>query len=189
MFWDVFFVFTKISLSSFGGVFAIIPEIERLLVKEKGWVTSEEFLQIYALGQFLPGPNMSMCPIIGYKVGGWSGFWGGFLGIYLIPIILVGLVWFFYSKVRNLQSVQKIEQAMRPTVLGLMIASTLRVFYLSSGGIDIAQTDRWIFFTVSLFFGIGILAAIQKSKWVTTFNSIFLFAGLWMLTHLSYWIF
>ncbi|NUM89597.1 MAG: chromate transporter, partial [Bdellovibrionales bacterium] len=61
---DIFLVFFRLSLLSFGGVFGVLPELERMVVVEQGWLTSEKFLQAYVVGQFVPGPNMAMCPLV-----------------------------------------------------------------------------------------------------------------------------
>jgi chromate transport protein ChrA len=187
MFLEIFLVFSRISLVSFGGIFGMIPEIERILVVEKNWMTSEEFLQIYSLGQFLPGPNMSMCPLIGFKVYGWSGFLAGALGIYLVPIVFLGIVWNLYRRFRDLLLVQRIEHSLRPLVLGLILSSCIRVFWLGSTGIDHSHSWEKLFFGImAVVFGVFILKLISQKKGVDSFNSIFVFGALWLGLHLAF---
>ena len=52
---ELFLAFFKITLSGFGGT---LPWTRRMFVEEKRWMTAEEFNDVYALCQFLPGPNI-----------------------------------------------------------------------------------------------------------------------------------
>lgn len=128
----IFLLFLRISCISFGGIFGTIPEMERLIVDENGWISRELFLEAYALGQFLPGPNMAMCPIIGYWMTGWSGFVAAFLGIYSMPVVMMGVLYRLYHRYRTLPRIRRIELGLRPVVVGLMIASALRLWWVQT---------------------------------------------------------
>lgn len=129
---EIFFVFFKVSLMSIGGVFGTMPELERLVVFQHHWMTSEQFLQAYIIAQFVPGPTMAFCPIIGYMVTGWTGFFAGFVGIYTAPMIMVIAVYRFYSHFKDLVWVKKIELSIRPIVIGLLSASTIRLWTIQT---------------------------------------------------------
>ncbi len=131
---DIFLVFFRLGLLSFGGVFGILPQIERLVVDDRGWLTHERFVQAYVLSQFLPGPNSSMCALIGYWVNGWGGFAAGFLGIYSVPLLLMGIAGPLFRRYRDLEPVRKAEMALRPVVLGLVSASAARLWWLEAAG-------------------------------------------------------
>lgn len=51
----LFLTFSRISLSSFGGA---IFWARRELVERRCWLTEREFVDEFALGQLLPGPNV-----------------------------------------------------------------------------------------------------------------------------------
>ena len=93
---QIFLVFFKIGFLSFGGVFGVLPELERMVVAEHHWISSEQFVHAYVIGQFLPGPNMAMCPVIGYWVHGLPGFFAAFLGIYTPPCLMMAFGWMVY---------------------------------------------------------------------------------------------
>ncbi len=131
---DIFLAFFRISLLSFGGIFGVLPQMERIVVVEHGWLTHERFVQAYVLSQFLPGPNSAMCALIGYWVDGWAGFAAGFLGMYLVPVLLMGLACPLFGKYRSLEPVRKAEMALRPVVLGLVSASAARLWWLEAAG-------------------------------------------------------
>ena len=125
----IFGVFFKLSLISFGGVAGVLPELERILVNEMHWITHDQFIQSYTLAQFVPGPNMVMCPMIGYQINGVSGFLAGFIGIYLAPLLIMGAFFRFYQKYQNIESVKRIELALRPLVLGLLSSTAIQLWW------------------------------------------------------------
>lgn len=129
---EIFLVFLRISLLSFGGVFGVLPELERMVVVEQGWLTSEKFLQAYVIGQFVPGPNMAMCPLIGWWIHGWEGFAAAFAGIYSGPMAVMTVAYALYHRNRGIAWVQKMERGVRPVVLGLLGSSVLRVWWLQT---------------------------------------------------------
>ncbi len=158
---QIFLVFFKVSLMSIGGVFGMMPELERQIVFEHHWMSSEQFLQAYVIGQFVPGPTMAFCPVIGYMVNGWTGFISGFLGIYTGPTILVVLAQRGYTKFKDIQWVKKIELSIRPLVIGLLVASTIRLW--------VVQTYFQEHQLLISVFTVGLmsitLAVYQKTRW------------------------
>jgi len=65
--------FSLLSLISVGGLPAVLPELQRYVIEVKGWLTPDQFLQLYAIGQAAPGPNMLIVSLIGWKVAGLPG--------------------------------------------------------------------------------------------------------------------
>ena len=65
--------FMLLSLISVGGMPSVLPELQRYVVDVKSWVTPEEFIQIFAVGQAAPGPNILIASLVGWKVAGLGG--------------------------------------------------------------------------------------------------------------------
>ena len=65
--------FMLLSLVSVGGMPSVLPELQRYVVDVKGWVTPSEFIQIFAVGQAAPGPNILIASLVGFKVAGLGG--------------------------------------------------------------------------------------------------------------------
>ena len=65
--------FMLLSLISVGGMPSVLPELQRYVVDVKGWLTPADFIQIFAVGQAAPGPNVLIASLIGWKVGGLAG--------------------------------------------------------------------------------------------------------------------
>ncbi|MDO8309834.1 MAG: chromate transporter [Actinomycetota bacterium] len=87
--------FAGISLLAVGGGNATLPAIQQHAI-QAGWVDSEGFLQIYALGQIAPGPSTMYVAGIGYNVAGVPG--GLVAGLaFVIPssilVVVAGMAW------------------------------------------------------------------------------------------------
>ena len=80
--WETFSTSLRLGLTSFGGPIAHLGYFERTYVKEKGWLTYEEYSHLVALCQLLPGPTSSQVNfLIGLQRSGWPGAissWAGF---------------------------------------------------------------------------------------------------------------
>jgi chromate transporter len=128
----LFWIFFRFGLVSFGGVFSVLPELQRTLV-DGGLITAEGFLQAFVLGQVVPGPNMAMCTVIGWQVAGPAGALVGFLGIYSGPVAMMGVAYAVYHRWRDVIWVRRLELAMRPVVLGLLSASAASLMWTAAG--------------------------------------------------------
>ena len=52
---SLFLSFAKIGVMTFGGGYAMLPILEREVVDNHGWTTSEQMMDYYAVGQCTPG--------------------------------------------------------------------------------------------------------------------------------------
>lgn len=81
---EVFGAFLKLGLTSFGGPIAHLGYFRDELVTRRGWVTDEQYADVVALGQFLPGPASSQ---VGFALGmlraGWLGALAAFVAFTL----------------------------------------------------------------------------------------------------------
>lgn len=79
---QIFLVFLRLGLTSFGGPVAHLGYFHSTLIKRLGWLDEDSFAELIALCQFLPGPSSSQVSIgIGLAKGGWPGAiaaWTGF---------------------------------------------------------------------------------------------------------------
>ncbi len=65
--------FALMSLFAIGGANSAIPEMHRLVVDGRHWLTDQEFTQSFALAQLTPGPNIIIVTLIGYHIAGLAG--------------------------------------------------------------------------------------------------------------------
>jgi len=117
-------VFGTLSVLAVGGGTAVLPEMKHLVVDQHHWLTSDQFGQIYSLGQLAPGPNMLMVAVIGYRVAGYAGALAALVGFFLPA----GLIMFFCGRVwdRFADSPWKeaVQRGLAPLTIGLMLAGT-----------------------------------------------------------------
>jgi len=121
----LFLTFSRISLSSFGGA---IFWARRSLVERRRWLTEREFLDLLALGQLLPGPNvLNVTVMVGYRFRGWTGSAAavaGFLGWPCLVAVLLGVL---YEQYGSLSHVQKALAGMSSIVAGLLLATVIKL--------------------------------------------------------------
>ena len=94
--WQVFLLFARIGLTSFGG--GTSGWLFRELAQKNRWIEEEEFLDIQALCQAMPGVNITnMAVWLGRRLCGLEGAAVALLGIVVLPSILIVLIAIFFS--------------------------------------------------------------------------------------------
>lgn len=87
---DLYWTFAKMGAVCFGGGYAMLPLLEREVVKKKKWATQDEILDYYALGQCTPGViAVNVSTFVGHKQGGALGAFAATIGMVTIPSILI----------------------------------------------------------------------------------------------------
>ena len=83
----LFAVFTRLALQGFGGV---LPVAQRELVERERWLTREQFLEMLALSQILPGPNVvNLSLVTGQHFFGTRGAVAAMAGMLCAPLVVV----------------------------------------------------------------------------------------------------
>jgi len=84
---EIFRVFTRLALQGFGGV---LPIAQRELVERERWLTREQFLELLAVAQVMPGPNVvNLALIFGDRALGLRGALAALSGMLLLPLGVV----------------------------------------------------------------------------------------------------
>ena len=90
---DIFTASFKVGLMTFGGGYAMLPILQREVVETRKWVTEEEVLDYYAIGQCLPGIIMVNTMIfIGQKRRGTLGGIAAALGTVCPALIIITII-------------------------------------------------------------------------------------------------
>jgi chromate transporter len=72
--WQLASHLSLLSMVAIGsGLGAVLPEIHRFVVEQHHWVTNEQFVAFYTIGQAAPGPNFMYVTLLGAQVAGWVG--------------------------------------------------------------------------------------------------------------------
>ena len=118
---DIFLTFTKIGLTGFGGGMAIVALVERVCVREKKWISSEEFMHALAFGQILGPFSLNVCTFTGHHLRGIRGGITAAVAFMFPSFLLVTLLswaYFTYDKLPQLQAALK---GTNPVVIGLIV--------------------------------------------------------------------
>lgn len=120
--------FLKVGTTGFGGGIAVIAQIRRLVVREKKWLTEEEFLDAVSLAQSLPGTNaVNAITYVGLKAAGIRGALIS-VGSFILPsfLIMVGLA-IAHGYLKDLPDAQRVFQGFNAAVVGLIAATVVRL--------------------------------------------------------------
>lgn len=122
---QLFIAFSRISLSSFGGA---IFWARRELIERQRWLSERDFIEIFTLGQLLPGPNvLNLTVMVGYRFAGWTGAAAavaGFLGWPCLVVVGMGIL---YQRYGTLPYVQQALGGMSSVAAGLLLATVLKL--------------------------------------------------------------
>lgn len=142
-------VFAPISLLSFGGGQATIPEMQRQTVALHGWLTDAQFADLYAISRAAPGPSTLIVALIGWQVSGFLGALVATLAIYVPSSILMYLASSWW--LRNDGSVIRtaIEQGLAPVAVGLVFAGAVIVLDAAHAGLLALVTTAVVCFLQS----------------------------------------
>lgn len=92
----LFVTFTALALQGFGGV---LPVAQRVLCENRRWLSKEEFVEILAIGQVLPGPNIcNVALMVGDRFLGWRGALAALGGMVVVPLLIVLAVTAVYAQ-------------------------------------------------------------------------------------------
>lgn len=124
---DVFLAFFRSSILSFGGGPAGIPLIEAEVVKKYHWMTLEEFGDLVAIANALPGPiNTKLAGYIGWRVRGLAGMLLALVACVFPIVIVLILLLGFLTQFQDQRWVRGMTQAVLPVVGVLMAQLTWR---------------------------------------------------------------
>ncbi|HEV7799513.1 MAG TPA: chromate transporter [Burkholderiales bacterium] len=146
---DLFLAFTRITLVSFGGV---LFWCRRLLVERRRWLTEQEFVEIVALSQLLPGVNgINLTVMVGYRFAGWAGAAGALAGFLGAPVLVVSAIAVLHERYGELALVQSALTGMSAVAVGLLISTGAKVASV------LQRRWRPYVFVVLAFVGVGVM--------------------------------
>ena len=87
---ELFYIFAKIGLFTFGGGYAMISIIEDTCVERKNWITHEEMMNMTVIAESTPGPIAINCATyVGYKLAGLLGAFVATFGMVLPSFVVI----------------------------------------------------------------------------------------------------
>jgi chromate transporter len=162
--------FGLMSLFAVGGANAAIPEIHRIAVDVRHWMTDTQFADVFAISQLSPGPNVLIVTLIGYRVAGIVGALVATLAMCGPTALLAYFVSRFLSRAGRSAWPAIIQAALVPLSIGLMSASGL---------ILVETSDRsWLAVLVTAVAAVLAFATRLNPLWLLVAGGCLGFAGI-----------
>ena len=125
---QLFLSFFKIGAFTFGGGWAMISIIEKEIVDKHRWIDRDEFLDLLAVAQSLPGilaVNISVA--VGDKLRGMKGSLAAALGCILPSFLMILCIAVFLTPdlIKNNPTLSAIFKGIRPVVVALIVAPVI----------------------------------------------------------------
>ncbi|MNO31173.1 Chromate transport protein [compost metagenome] len=159
MLWQLFVIFVKIGLISFGGGYAVLTLIQREAAA-RNWVDAGEFQEIVALAGMAPGSiATNAATLIGYAEAGIAGAVVATVGIILPSLLIVIVLTAFFLRLQDNDWIRSSFYGLRPVVTGLIIYAAIHFGF--SG-----RTDLLLSWSMAgtLLISAGCLLMISKLK-------------------------
>jgi chromate transporter len=151
---EIFILFTRVALFSWGGGPASLALMQREVVDAE-WVTNEEFADAVAVGNALPGPIApQVSAFVGYKLSGMWGAVSAAMGTVLPTTLLMLVMVAYFFSIKDSPNVAAMLKAVRPVVVGLLLwtAYTMAysVFSVSQIGWGSGLVQNWDKVTIAI---------------------------------------
>jgi chromate transporter len=122
---ELFMAFTLLALQGFGGVLAVS---QRMLCDEKRWFSPVQYVEVLAIAQVLPGPNVcNLALLVGNRFFGWRGALAALGGMMMVPLFVVLALTVVYAQLASLLAVAGALRGMSAVSAGLVIGTALRL--------------------------------------------------------------
>jgi chromate transporter len=119
---DLALSFALLSLVSFGGMPAVMPELQRVSVEVKEWTAPAEFVQLFAVAQAAPGPNVLIASLIGWKVAGLAGALVALVAFCTPAALIAWWVAGLWERFKDSPWRLAAQRALAPLVVGLILS-------------------------------------------------------------------
>lgn len=150
---SLFTSFFKIGAFTFGGGWAMISIIEREIVDKHHWIERDDFLDLLAIAQSLPGIlAVNIATAVGDKIKGGKGSVVAAAGTILPSFLIILFIAIFLTPdlIKNNKVISSIFMGIRPAVVALIIAPVIT----SAKAAKLRWTTVWIPLVVALLISI-----------------------------------
>jgi len=125
---ELFSVFFKIGLFTFGGGYAMISLIGHEIGERRGWIASQELTEVFAIAESTPGPIAVNCATyVGYRREGVAGGVWATLGVVMPSFIIIYVISLFFERFMALTVVANAFRGIQVAVAFLILRAGLRL--------------------------------------------------------------
>lgn len=156
-YWQLFASFFKIGAFTFGGGWAMISIIEREIVDKYNWIERDDFLDLLAVAQSLPGIlAVNIATAVGDKLYGMKGSALATLGSILPSFLIILCIAIFLTPdtIKNNQVISSIFMGIRPAVVALIVAPVITSAKAAKIGLKTVWIPLIVAFMISINVGL-----------------------------------
>jgi len=125
---ELFWCFFIIGATLFGGGYAIIPVLERELIKKRKWTNMDEVMDYFAITQITPGIiAVNMATFIGFKRNGIAGGIAATLGLIIPGAALMIIISVFIKQAVEYEIIQQAFKGIRIAVCALILNTLVKL--------------------------------------------------------------
>ena len=166
---ELFYIFARIGLFTFGGGYAMISIIEDICVARKKWISHEEMMNMTVIAESTPGPIAINCATyVGYKLAGLLGATVATFGMVLPSFVVIFIVSKFLD---NFLEIKVIANAF----LGIKIAVGILIF--DAAITMIKKMKKKLFSSVIMISAFLVMMMVNIFSWSFSSINLMLIAG------------
>jgi chromate transporter len=125
---QIFWTFFKISPVTFGGGYAMVPLIMKVIVERKKWLTNEDVTEVIALSQTIPGAvAVNSATFIGHKLGGIKGALAAMIGVSLPTFLIVLSLGVSYLYIQDNPKLEAAFISIRVTIVAIIAYAAMKI--------------------------------------------------------------
>jgi chromate transporter len=162
--WRLFLAFLEVGSVLYGSGYVLLAFLQRNLVDDLGWITSQQLLDAVAVGQITPGPVFTTATFIGWQVDGIGGAAVATFGIFLPSFVFVALLGRIVPWMHSRPTAKAFLDGVTAAALGLMAGVLAQL-------VDTAITD--VLTAVVAVIALAVLVRTKlNSAWIIGLGAI-----------------
>lgn len=119
--WTLYYTFAKIGTFTIGGGLAMMPMMQRELIEKRKWITEEDLIDYYAVGQSTPGiVAVNVSTFVGFKQAGILGGIVSTIGMITPSLVIIMILASLINSISEYPYVQKALRGINVAVAALM---------------------------------------------------------------------
>lgn len=162
---NLFYTFFRIGSLSIGGGYAIIPLIQEQVVNSKNWLSLKEYTDIITISQMTPGPLVvNTASFVGIRIAGTLGAIVATIGSILAGFILSILLYNFFRKNQDIESISSVLQGLHSSSVGLIASAATTILMIAFFGSQTFDYKTASLNIAAILIFIGSLFCLRKYK-------------------------
>lgn len=130
-------VFAPLSLLSLGGGQSVISAINHQVVEVHGWMTQQDFVDLFAISRAAPGPGSLLSTLIGWRIAGIGGVAAASLSYFIPSSTIAYFAARTWNRYKGSAWQAALERGLAPVATGLILSGAFSVLQASSGALSL----------------------------------------------------